>query len=479
MTRTRDSIRRRLVSETLGIMILILGLIAIAAHEVARHESEEIFSARLATSARVLEALAARQLEKATISSPIVIALPRELEHATGDEPEEYGHPYETKIAFQVWRDDGTLLAKSALAPDEALSRLQPGFDRNESGERVWRTFALRSGDVWIVAAEKDEVRQELANDLGMSILVPLVAGGLLLLLAVNFILSVNLAPLRTLAGKIARREPESLAEIDMAEAPDELAPIIRELNDLLRRVKAAFAREQRFIDAAAHEIRTPIAALQVHIENALRAGSESERAKSLAEALIGLRRTTKLAEQLLTFSRIAAKVDDEQFRPVCLTGICRDVIAAQEPLLAQRGQTIGLDAPAECEVQGDPYKLARLLQNLIDNASQYGLPQGDIQVTVERRQQQVVLSVANDGDPVPEDETGKMFVPYYRIPGRASTGSGLGLAIVQEIAGQHGATVAVRRKADAQGTVVSLAFPVGEATSVPVRAAQPATIRE
>lgn len=462
MMRARYSIRRRLVSETLGVMMVMFGLIAIAAHEVARHESEEIFSARLATSARVLEALAARQLEKATISSPIVIALPKELENAKDDEPEAYGHPYETKIAFQVWRDDGLLLAKSASAPDDALSPLEPGFGRNEIASHVWRTFVLRSGQVWIVAAEKEEVRQELSNDLGMSILAPLVAGGLLLLLAVNLVVSANMAPLRDLASKIARREPESLAAIELPEAPAELVPINRELNDLLRRVKAAFEREQRFIDAAAHEIRTPIAALQVHIENAMRAGSDAEREKSLAEALIGLRRTTKLAEQLLAFSRITAKVDDEHFRPICLSDICRNVIVAQEPLLAQRGQTIGLDAPAACNVAGDPYKVERLLQNLIDNASQYGLPHGDIQVIVEEQPGRVVLSVANDGDPIPDAELGKVFAPYYRISGRPSIGSGLGLAIVKEIADQHRASVHVRRKADGQGTIVSVAFPVG-----------------
>lgn len=468
MKHTQYSIRRRLVSGTLASMIVILGGIGIAAHQVARHESEEIFSARLATSARVLEAMVARQLEKATIIEPIVIALPKELEHASGDAPEKYGHSYETKIAFQVWHDNGALLAKSASAPNKVLGPLVAGFSQNRIDDHVWQVFALRSGDVWVLAAEKDEVREEMANDLGLSILAPLAMGGVLLILVVNFVLSFNMRPLRELAERIARREPESLALIALPETPVELAPIVKELNDLLCRVKAAFEREQRFIDAAAHEIRTPIAALQVHVENALRADSEQERNKSLADALVGLRRTTKIAEQLLAFSRITARVDAEKFQPVSLNQMCRDVIAAQEPLVTQRGQSIGLDAAEECSVSAEPYKLQRLLQNLIDNASQYGSPQGDIQVGIEKQPRRVVLSVANDGEPIPAGEAEKIFAPYYRIPECGSSGSGLGLAIVKEIAEQHKAQVTVHTKMDGQGTIIKVSFPALTSANVP-----------
>ncbi|HEY0586282.1 MAG TPA: sensor histidine kinase, partial [Pseudoduganella sp.] len=103
------SVRRRLVAATLLCMLLIFLGIGIGARSVARHESDELFSARLATSARVLEALVARQLEDATVSQPIIIALPHELETSTSDEPEVFGHRYETKIAFQVWSSEGAL----------------------------------------------------------------------------------------------------------------------------------------------------------------------------------------------------------------------------------------------------------------------------------------------------------------------------------------------------------------------------------
>lgn len=440
-------------------MIIILGGIGIAVNDVARHESEEIFSARLATSARVLEALVAHQLEKATINNPIIIPLPKELDHDSGDMPQAWGHVYETKIAFQVWHDDGTLLAKSSSAPDKALAPLAAGFSKNDIDGVAWQVFALHSGQVWIIAAEKEEIRQELSEYLSLSILGPLAAGGFLLLLTVNLVLYFNLQPLRELASTISKREPESLAPIELPNIPSELAPIVDELNDLLSRVKAAFEREQRFIDSAAHELRTPIAALQIHVQNAIFAKTEEEREASLNNALIGLQRTTKLAEQLLAFSRIAAKSDREAFRPVLLNDICRDAIAMQEPLLAQRGQAIALEADEQCTIMGEPYKLQRLVQNLVDNASQYGAPDGEILIRLERKPDQVLLSVANDGSPIPEQEIGNIFRPYYRIAGNSTPGSGLGLAIVQQIAEQHHASIQISTKSDNQGTIVTLTF--------------------
>ena len=457
MSEATYSGRRRLVGATLACMLLIFAGIGVASHMVARHESEELFSARLATSARVLEALMARPLATATLARPVVVTLPRELETAANDETETFGHRYETKVAFQVWRDDGVLLAHSASAPAAALAPLRPGFSEHAIGATLWQVFALKSGRIWVLTAEKDEVRQELADYIGMSILAPLIIGGLLLLGAVNVVLLRGLRPLAELAKRIAARKPDSLAPIALATTPFELVPIIRELNHLLGRIKAAFEREQRFINAAAHEIRTPIAALQLHIENALRSETDAERDSALASALAGARRTSKLAEQLLALGRISARSDDYRMERLSLNALCCDVIGHLEPLLAHRGQGIVLEAAEQCEVWGEPSQLRRLLQNLVENASVHGASGGEIHVRLARQGSAVVLGVANDGDPIPEQEREKLFIPYYRPAGSARGGHGLGLAIVKEIADQHGAGVALGTQADGQGTVVQV----------------------
>jgi two-component system sensor histidine kinase QseC len=457
MSETTYSGRRRLVAATLLCMVLIFTGIGVASNLVARHESEELFSARLATSARVLEGLMAQALASATLTHPLVVTLPRELETASGDEAETFGHRYETKVAFQVWRDDGTLLAHSASAPVVALAPLHPGFSQRRVGATLWQVFALKSGPIWVLTAEKDEVRNELAKYIGMSILAPLIVGGLLLLGAVNVVLLRGLRPIEELATRIAARKPDSLAPISLPATPFELVPIIRELNHLLGRIKAAFEREQRFINAAAHEIRTPIAALQLHLENALRSQNDTERTSALTSALAGARRTSKLAEQLLALGRLSARSDDYHMERLSLNDVCCDVIGTSEPLLAQRGQSIGLDAAQACYVWGELSQLRRLVQNLIDNASVHGAPGGDIQVTLAQQGDDVVLSVANDGVPIPENERTKLFIPYYRPAGAAPGGHGLGLAIVKEIADQHGASVLIDTNEHGQGTVVQL----------------------
>ncbi len=460
MSTRRYSARRRLVVATLVCIVLIFSGIGVVAQLVARHESEELFSARLATSARVLEALVAQEVASATLTHPLVIALPPELETSTSDEPEAVGHRYETKIAFQIWRDDGVLLAKSASAPGEALAPLAPGFSTHKAGDSLWEVFALRSGRTWVLTAEKEEVRGELAEYIGMSITAPLIAGGVLMLVAINIVLLRSMRPLRELAARIAARSPDSLDPVELPETPNELAPIVTELNHLLDRIKAAFEREQRFIDAAAHEIRTPIAAVQLHIENAMRSPQEAERSEALGLALTGARRTSNLAEQLLTLSRLSARSDDYASQEVSLVEVCQDVIGTLDPLLERRGQSISMDAPQDLHVWGEPSQLRRMLQNLIDNASVHGAPAGEIQVHIGLRGDRVLLMVANDGEPIPADEIGKLFTPYYRSPGAAPGGHGLGLAIVKEIAGQHGASISLCRKADGTGTVAEVSLP-------------------
>ncbi|WP_420477172.1 sensor histidine kinase [Noviherbaspirillum sp. ST9] len=465
MNRRRYSMRRRLAGWTLACLVLILGGMGIAAYLAAKHESDEIFSARLATSARVLEALVARQLGIATTPSPIIITLPPELEHARGGKAQASGHPYENKIAFQVRDEQGVLLARSASAPDRAVSPLRAGFGKYSLGEEVWQVFVLKSGRVWILAAEKDEVRQEMIRELGMSILMPLLIGAVLLVAAVNIVLLYNMRPLKSLAARIASREPGSLAPIELPTMPKELVPIVDELNALLTRVNAAFEREQRFIDAAAHEIRTPLAALQLHVQNALKADSIQEREGCLAEAVVALRRTTNLAEQLLSFSRITSETSATAHENLSLDDMCREVVAMQEPLLEERGQSIGLSVQGHCSVLGDRAKSQRLLQNLIDNASRHGSPEGEIDVAVYASDGHVVLEVANNGAPIPQSEVENIFAPYYRLPGKSGFGAGLGLAIVREIADQHGAHVSVSTLPDGQGTVVSVWFPHVEQT--------------
>lgn len=458
------SIRARLLVGVFLSLVVVLGIALWASYAVSRHEAEEIFGARLATSARVLEALVARQLDHASLASPIVISLPKELELSGTEAGSEYGHPYETKIAFQVWREDGTLVARSASAPEMPFSAGPAGFSTRELNGELWQVFALRSGSSWIQVAEKNEVRDELVHNLGLAVMTPLFIGAMLLLIVANLLIIYGLKPLRELAASIERKEPTALARIEMSRVPRELAPVVESLNDLLARVHRAFEHERRFTDAAAHELRTPLAALRIHADNIARAESDADRQRSMDRLLQGLERTTKLAEQMLVYSRTQGDAEREERVPICLVDYVTETIAILEPLWRAKSQKVRLTTDTsvgDTLISGEPAKMHRLIRNLLDNASRYAPAGSDIDVRVSLQANGLVLGVANRGRIVPEELRERVFEPYYRVPGSGSEGSGLGLAIVKEIADQQRATITLASLNEIEGTVVTVNFPI------------------
>jgi len=456
------SLRRQLLLSLSVSMLAIFGVVGYAAHWVSLHEAEEIFSARLATSARVLESLVARQLETATVSSPIVISLPAALEQAEDDSGTEAGHPYEGKIAFQVWNDQGVMLAKTASSPLEMLGPMAPGFHDYVSDAVWWHVFALKSGGVWIFAAEKHDVRDEMAEDIAVSILTPLVVGGLTLILFVHFFALRAIRPVEALAYAISGRAPDSLLPIPLANVPQELTPVVQALNDLLERVRSAFSREKRMIDAAAHELRTPIAAVQLHVQNALLAPTDRERVDSIEYALAAARRVTQMAEQLLVYSRVSAPAGMEPRERVDLVAVTREVILLMRPLLEERQVDVVVRAEEPVVVLADRSKLERVMRNLLENALQYGQTPGQVVVRAVHLPSGPQWSIENDGSPIPDEEKAKIFIPYYRMVGSAGFGSGLGLSIVQEVVQQCGGRIHVEDRQKGQGVrfVIDLPHP-------------------
>lgn len=455
---TRYSSRKQILFGILVAMVLILGAVGWVAKIVSEHETQQVFSARLATSARVLEALVARQLEHATLREPLIITLPPELEQPGNDHAPELGHPYENELVFQVWNTEGTLLARSKYAPEQQLGVLVSGFQTKEANGFLWQVFALRSGSVWILAGERDDVRAEIARDISLGIILPLLVGGLILMAIVNTLAMKSIRAVETLSQIIASRDPTSDAPITARYMPIEIEPVIKGINALLVKVREAFWREQRFIDSAAHELRTPIAAVQLHLQNAMRSDLPSERQASLEGALMASRRATKLAEQLLAFSRINSA--DAAKERMCLADTGQEVAALMQPLLEARQQHIEFDESSRATILGDKSQIERLIQNLLENASHYGVAPGTIHLIVRPSGDRLELIVENDGESIPEIEKDRIFIPYYRVLRKDFSGSGLGLAIVKEIANQHDAGLSVEDKMPGQGTRVRVSFP-------------------
>jgi two-component system sensor histidine kinase QseC len=435
----KRSIQAVLLGGTIAVLVAVLGGAAWVAYEAGLDEAEELFDARLATSARVLEAMMARQLETATIATPLVIVLPEPLERLAEDDPSPLGHYYETQIAFQVRDEGGRILARSASAPEAPLAPLAAGF----STQATWRVFSLRSGHVWVQVAESDHGRSEMSGKLAWAAVLPLLAGIPVVLLLLSLLIRYGLAPLSQLAARIAAREPGSVAPLALSRTPAEIAPVLEALNGLLARVQAALERERRFTADAAHELRTPLAALQVHAQNAARAEGEAERRESLERMLAGLQRTTRLAVQMLELSRASAP--RAAFAPTSLAEVVQE---------AARQLNARVELSGESTVNGDRDQLLSLITNLLDNALRHGGGKARVELAG------TTLAVLDEGPGIPEAERERVFESYYRVPGSAGAGSGLGLAIVREIAAQHGARVEIGAGPAGRGTRVSVIFP-------------------
>jgi two-component system, OmpR family, sensor histidine kinase QseC len=462
--RNTRSILALLLAGTSLTLLIVLGAAAWISFDGAEEEAQELFDARLATSARVLEALVARSVDKATIAAPVVIALPGPLEAEGHDTPGPLGHYYETKIAFQVRDGGGRLLARSASAPEAAFAPLAAGFSTQAMAGKDWRVFTLSSGNAWVQVAERDDVRGELAEKIAFAAAMPLLAGIPLLLLLLGLLIRHGLAPLSGLARQVAARRPGSVAPFALARTPPEIAPLVEALNGLSARVRDALERERRFTADAAHELRTPLAALMLHGQNAVRAATAVEREASLQRLLQGLHRTVHLAEQMLAYSRAAAPGDASQIEQVRLSALVHEAADGILPRALERRCTVEVaesaSVPKDGVVTGDRQKLLSLVTNLLDNAVRYGPEGGRVRAEVAREDGSVMLAVVDEGPGISAELRERVFESYYRIPGTAGNGSGLGLAIVREIAQAHGARVVIEEGATGRGTRVVVTFP-------------------
>jgi two-component system sensor histidine kinase QseC len=444
------SIRKRIISGLITALILIMGLAGTISYLEALHETDEIFSARLATSARVLDSLLTRQIDHASIVNPLVIEQPSALSTSHKPTHDVAGHPYETKVAFQVWNLDQVMLTRSSSAPEERLGPLQEGFwERTVAGQK-WHIFTLQSGNIWIEVGEEAGVRDEIARDVGLILSSPLFIGSALLLLVVNLIVIAGFRPLNKLAETLEQREPQDHTPVTLDIEPQEITPLITSLNKLFQRVAEMLVRERRFTDAAAHELRTPLAALNLHAQNLATAETEEDRALSLAQLLTSIQRSKHLVARMLTYSRISTQSDQEPCVSLDAFSEIKHIVELQQHLLDGTPLRVSVRNTAQIDqIHAPKTQFDMVIRNLLENAYKYTLDTTqDILVELQNpRPNTLQIRIANSAAPLSPEEHQCIFDPYYRAPNHKSQGNGLGLAIVQEIVNQQGWHVSAHQR--------------------------------
>lgn len=317
-------------------------------------------------------------------------------------------------------------------------------------------------GAILIQVAERSVLRDDSARQIMLRMMIPQGILVLLSTLAVWFGVGIGLRALTSVRREIENRSHVDLSPIDETTAPVEVRPLVHAMNDLLSRLSAALAAQQRFIADAAHQLRTPVAALKMQAELATRQVRDGEVAVTLQHLHTAADHAARLVSQLLTLARAEPGSHRSVMRqPVDLITLARNVSGEWVPRALARGIDLGFDdAPASATVSADPFLINEMLNNLIDNAIQYTPAGGRITVRVRQQDALVMLEVEDDGPGIPPQEREKVFERFYRMPGGAPEGCGLGLAIVREIAQGHQATVAVENGSGGRGTRMIVTFP-------------------
>ena len=438
----RTSLKQRLLLLVLASIALVWIATTIFTYLDARKEFDEVLDAHLAQAAALLFVQTSHDLDEL------------ETEHAP------LLHKYARRVAFQVWEDGQVLRLHSANAPQQALASKEEGFSDSTVDGRRWRVFSTRdeSGKYLIHVAERTEVRDELARDIAGNLLQPLWFALPLLALLLWVAVARGLKPLVSLTREVEQRAPENLAALDTSTAPREVMPLIDRLNRLFERIAASMQKERRFTADAAHELRTPVAAIKAQAQVARGATSEAERIHALDNAILGCDRAAHLIDQLLTLARVDT-LDRSAAVPCQLRSIAAEMIAILAPSALEKGVRLELLADDEASVHGNPELLRVLLRNLLDNSIRHTAPGTSVGVSIKHEAEAIVLAVSDNGPGIAEEERAKVLERFYRPLGTQAGGSGLGLSIVKRIAELHDAKLELVPASAGQGLRVTLSF--------------------
>jgi len=461
------SLRRRLLWLLLSAIAVLWGLIAVGVFVRAHDMADELFDTQMTQMASsLLDASAARP-----------DALPASLAAVS--------HGGAPDFVFQLWRlededaadapdamaanadsdaDDAppTLLVRSAAAPSTPLVD-GDGFRERLWGNELWRFFSLRdaAGHYQAQVGQRHDLRYALARDAAQSVLMPLLIGLPLLALAIWLAVGSALRPLSAATAAVAARRPEALDALAIEQPPAEVLPLIDALNTLFARIRRTLDSERQFTANAAHELRTPLAALKTQAQVALRAGSEATppgatspgRQHALEQVIAGVDRMTRLTEQLLLLARLDPEGTTLPRRPLDLAALAIDVCAQLEPIARAHAVELSfsrLDTASDgTDASGSGYRvdgaaelLGALLRNLVENAIRHA--RAKVEVSLHATPGALALCVDDDGPGIAEEQRRRALERFERLGERGGGGSGLGLSISARIAELHGGELAL-----------------------------------
>lgn len=366
--------------------------------------------------------------------------------------------------AFQVFNKNKKLIMRSNNAPDTAMVDFVPGFSETNFVGYRWHVLVKNDGaqSNWIIVAERNDLRHQLADSIIMESVFPIVVSIPFIGILVWLIVSFSLKPIHELASQLRSKQATDLTPLQIDAVPQELTTLALSANDLLRRLERSFAREKRFNSDVAHELRTPIAALKIHLQNLL--ADLQEPPESAIKLEEGVQRINHLVEQIILLNRMTPDHYMANFTNVDLLDVTRHVI--EEALEDINDKKLLFEFEGDhCETFGDAFALETMIKNILHNAVKYAPENGKIVIRIKEKEGGSIVQVMDNGPGIPANEYERIFERFYRLGGdrhnSTATGCGLGLSIVQYIAELHEANLRLEPSEFKTGLLFTVTFPV------------------
>ena len=344
-------------------------------------------------------------------------------------------------LAFAIFSETGKLLFSDGRNGKDFIFNNKTGFhnsytyDDDDNWRIFWRTAA--NGKLIIAVGQELDYREDLIEEMILGQMWIWFASLPILIIVLGWLIYKELGPIKRLSQEIQTRKSGDVSLLNTEGLPVEILPLVKNLNQFFDRTSAMLQRERRFTSDAAHELRSPLAALRIQTEVAQLAGDDRElREQALLHLTQGIDRASQLIEQLLTLSKLDNLQELEELQPIDWEGIIQSLIAERYFVAEKRKITLAFDKESELkQKQGQPILVSLMLRNLLDNAIKY-CPE-DTTVSVKMASSQII--VEDNGGGVEPEDLKKLGQRFYRPAGQNEKGSGLGLSIVMRIAELHG----------------------------------------
>lgn len=463
----KPSIRKFLLINLLLAITITTTLTAIGNYFLDQKDIQDHLDSLMAVSALSYQALLGDDIRKRHLEElqTNLNEIPKKLQSYYESPGQPLPINYLNKFNFQVWSsDDNKLLLHSAGIPSTPLLAEEHGFSDIVINNDKWRIFTTENKSVGIktVLGEQYNTRNELGrkiskDDVYIMLLTFPLAG-----LLIWIIIGKGLESLDKVAKEVANREPSHLEPVNLEEVPEEVTPVVDELNKLFFRLKEGFEREKRFAADAAHELRTPLAALKAQAQVALNSSDINEKNIALQKLLASVNRSTHVVQQLLTMSKLVPEaITAQDHSEVNLIKVCRETLANLVPSAIEKNIELSFEYKDTPSIKGNAVAIGILIRNLVDNAIRYCHANDKVLVTVYPDANFAVLEITDTGPGIPEELRDRVFERFFRALGHKSTGSGLGLAIVKQICELHNAKITLHTPEKGSGLIVKVSFPI------------------